>query len=344
MLQGMLKPKTQNMAPDVEDTRHADEQEFLRSSSESLNGLEKIRLEKFKIYMFRKKIAVPLGVVLTPVLGYIDYLLLALQSGKDDQFAGVTAMVLGGLYTWVITPKLQYTRSYKQKMLPEIARLFGNFSYVLNGKIDAGLMAGSKILPRYDRYTGEDYFEGVYQGVNIKFCEVKFMERRKSGKNSKYVTVFKGLAILLDMKGKRFYGHTVVDRDKGRILSWFKQKSSQLKPANLVDPEFEKIFDVYTSDQVEARYLIDPVMIERIKGLQAEYEGESLTAAFYENRMLILIQSKRNHFEPADIHIPATDPQSVLGLKREIGQILGVIDQLNLYDPVKAHQDAQLNS
>ena len=339
MLQAFFRPKT-DTGPDITDNRSADDHLFLEKSRIHLEALEIVRQEKFKSYQARKKIAVPVVTILTPIIGYIDYWLLLLQSSSDDKGAGLTVAFLGAVYWWVTDPKRQYAKAYKQKMLPEIARLFGNFQYQLNGQIPVSTMQASGILPRHDVYKAEDYFSGTYQGVAIQFCEMEFKQRRKSGKNTTYVTVFKGLGIMLDLKTKRFYGHTILDRDKGKIASWFKEKSSKLKTANLVDPEFEKLFDVYTSDQVEARYLIDPVMIERIKGLQAEYEGESLVAAFYESRMLILIQSKHNHFEPADLQIPATDPRSVLNMKREIGEILSVIDRLSLYDPAKVHAQA----
>ena len=327
----------QSELPEVRDIRDAGDQAFLDESKAHLEELEIVRKAKYKIYQWRKKIAIPVAMVTMPITGFIDYWLLFLQRSSEDSGAGVTALAMGGLYAWVTHPKRQYTNAYKNEILPKIAQLFGDFRYDLKGKIDVMKMRASKILPRHDRYKSEDYFVGFYKGVDIEFCEIELKQRRKSGKKTRYVTVFKGLAILLDMKSKRFYGHTMLDKDRGKMSEWFKQKSSNLKRANLVDPEFEKIFDVYTNDQVEARYLIDPVMMERLKGLQEEYKGESMTAAFYESQMLLLIQSKHNHFEPADISIPATDPRSILSMKKEIGEILSLIDRLSLYDPNEVH-------
>jgi len=52
------------------------------------------------------------------------------------------------------------------------------------------------------------------------------------------------------------------------------------------------------------------------------------------------VASRHNHFEPADLHIPASDPDSLLEMKREIGQILSIIDKLRLYDPHEIHESA----
>lgn len=337
MLQGFLRQKTANVQ-EVRDTRSESDESFLAQCRERLQGLETIRQEKFRAYKLRKGLAVPAAVILTPFFGFVDHWLIFLQNNNgNNNVGGLSIAFLGALYAWVTSPKRQYAKAYKVEMLPSLAQLFGDFTYLVNGQIPVEAMRPSKIMPKHDRYETEDYFEGTYKGVHIRFSEVDFKERRRSKNRTYYVSIFKGLAILLDMKTKRFYGHTILDKERNKIVEWFKEKSSNLKTANLVDPEFEKLFDVYTSDQVEARYLIDPAMIERIKGLQAEYEGESITAAFYESKMLILIRSKHNHFEPADISIPATDPVSVLGMKKEIGEILSVIDRLSLYDPAKVH-------
>ena len=158
-----------------------------------------------------------------------------------------------------------------------------------------------------------------------------------------YLSVFRGLAILINTRHKRFYGHTILDENKSKISEWFKEKTSKMQRAEMVDPEFEKLFDAYTTDQVEARYLIDPTMIERLKALYQEYDGEKMAAAFYDNKMLILIASNHNHFEPAHLYIPASDPVSILSMKQEIGQILSIIDRLSLYDPNEVHKNKEPN-
>lgn len=332
--------------PEVTDIRNEDDIAFLEESKESLMQLEDVRQVKLKTFHFRKKIGIALATVLLPILGYTDYWLMFLRRAGDDSGAGISLLFLVFLYRWVTSPKRQYAKTYKQVVLPKIAQLFGNFSYKSKGRISADKMKPSKIFPSFDRYKSEDYFIGTYKGVDIEFSEIHLeTESRDSDGNRTYSTVFKGLAILLDMQSKKFYGHTFIDRDKGKITEWFKEKSSKMKRANLVDPEFEKLFDVYTNDQVEARYLIDPVMIERLKGVQDQYDGDAMTAAFYESKMLVLIKSSHNYFEPADLEIPATDPRSILQMKKEIGEILSLIDRLSLYDPQKVHEqnDAALN-
>lgn len=333
-----LEPSVETGSGEICDFRGMSDEEFLVKTKPDLDLLEKLRVVKYRVYQRRKKLAVPVCAVLLPITGYIDYLLLWLQRSSDDGGAGLTILVAGLIYGWVTQPKREYARGYKDKILPKLAKVFGEFIYLADGKISMDKLKPSKIIPSFDRYKTEDYFKGTYKGVEMEFSEVKLTEQRGSGKNRKTVTTFKGLFILLDMQSKKFLGHTTLQRNKSKISEWFKEKSSKMKRARMADPEFEKMFDAYTTDQVEARYLIDPLMIEDLKVLYEEYDGKGMSAAWYDSKMLVLISSSHNHFEPAKITIPATDPESVLNMKHEIGQILSIVDRLELYDPMKLEE------
>ncbi|MFN3700585.1 MAG: DUF3137 domain-containing protein [Alphaproteobacteria bacterium] len=327
--------------PEIKDLRDMDDESFLKRVKPDLDILESLREIKFKTYKLRKKLAVPVCAVLLPITGYIDYLLLWLQRGSDDGAAGLTVLIAGGIYWWVTQPKREYARAYKETILPKLAKVFGNFTFKIDGKIPMESLKPSQIMPSHDSYNSEDYFQGVYKGVEIEFSEIHLTEQQGSGKNRRTVTKFKGLAVLLKMQRKKFLGHTTLERNSSSIGEWFRQKSFSLKKARMADPEFEKLFDVYTNDQVEARYLVDPLMIENLKALYDEYSGKGMIAAWYESQMLVLVSSDHNHFEPASIKIPATDPQSVLNMKREIGQILSIIDRLDLFDPRAVEDEKQ---
>ena len=312
-------------------SKENDTQNFLEEVRPKLNQLEQTRLEKLRSFNWRKKIAVPVGVVITPILGFIDYWLLLLQRGNEDSAAGLTFVAIAALWWWVTKPKRDYTNAYKSKILPDIAQLFGDFNYDVKGKIPMAQMKPSKIIPNHNSYKSEDLFTGEYQGVGIKLAEIHLARKSKNSS----VTVFTGLAILLTHGVRKFYGHTIIVKDQNAVSGWLKKTLTNLKRANLVDPEFERIFDVYTNDQVEARYLLDPIIMENLKSLYEEYNGDKLFGSFYDDHILILVGSHEDHFEPAAIDVPATSEQSLLSMKREIGEILSIIDKLSLFDKRK---------
>ncbi len=328
----------------MDDIRRQSDEDFITSVQPQLAALEKIRQVRLKVYIWRRRIGIVAGTLLTPPCAFLDWMLLRWQAGNDDSAAGITVLMIGALYWWITQPKRQYAKAYKMNILPKIAQLFGDLHYDADGEIPMNILKPSKIVPQYNRYSSEDYFTGVYKGVNITLAEIELKQKRGSGKNSSTVTVFKGLAILIDLARQKFHGHTVLVENAAGIGQWFKKMTLDLKRANLVDPEFEKAFDVYTSDQVEARYLIDPVIIEEMKKMRDAYEAKSFSAAYFDNRVLVMLPApaRKNYFEPASIHVPATNPQSVLGMKHELGLVLNLVDRLDLFDPAAVQAQAPI--
>ena len=87
---------------------------------------------------------------------------------------------------------------------------------------------------------------------------------------------------------KNFLGQTVVLPDKGLFNL---KKIRGLKRVRLVDPVFEKMFEVYGTDQVEARYLLTPDFMQRLVDLEHAFKGKSIRFGFVENQLLIAIET-----------------------------------------------------
>lgn len=320
----------QDLEPGViYDIREQSDSENLQIADAEFQVIEELRGALFTDFKKRKKIALVLVPLLLALSLWAAISILQNMGSGGGFFLPILVISLAPM--WVYSPKRKYTKIYKKTFIPMVAKLFGNFTYELKGKIDEYILLPSKIMPEYDRYTSEDYFTGQYKNTQIQFSEIDLAIKKKNKNSTYYHSVFKGLAILFKNPNKRFYGHTIIDQNSSGMMEWFKEKAHGLKRANLVDPKFEKIYDVYTNDQVEARYLIHPLIIERLTDLSERYHGKKLTAAFYEDKFLILIASSHNHFEPARISMPATSTDSLFNLKKEIEDILAIGDQLELY-------------
>ena len=308
---------------------------FYAELKPALEKVEQVRHEKLASLERRKKIAWPVGAVLTLFCGRIDWFLFMFFKDSDDGFVGVTAVALGILYGWVTAPKREYIKQYKQDIMPRIAKAAAALMYNVKGSLAMETIKPSKIVPAYDKAVCEDGFTGCYKGTDINFCELKLTETQGSGKNRRTVTKFKGLVILLEMN-RKFLGHTILVRDQNSIGSWFTEKTSKMMRADLVDPAFEELFNVYTTDQVEARYLIDPVIMEKLTDMKDHYKGENITAAYFNSQMLIMVASAYNFFEPPDIYSHAIDMGAVQMLRSEVEQIVSIIDFLEMHDPKQA--------
>jgi len=187
---------------------------------------------------------------------------------------------------------------------------------------------GVKLVPSWDRSKFEDLVTGKRNGVDFELFEAHLEQRRQSSsKNSgpKWVTVFKGQCLRLDFH-KQFYGRTLVTRDRG-ILNRF-GGGGGLKRAALEDPRFEKIFEVYTSDQVESRFLLTPDLMQKLVDLEKTFHGGKLKCCFDDGEMLITVQGG-DLFEPGNMFTPLDNPARVRELLDDFVAVFDVIDAVN---------------
>lgn len=193
------------------------------------------------------------------------------------------------------------------------------------------------ILPQHDDAFTEDYVAGTYKDVPLNLFECHLTTTSDTGKSRRSVTNFRGLVITLDVP-KRFTGHTVVKRDKGAVGNWFgKQFSSALAPVKLEDPRFEHRYEVYGTDQIDARYLLNPAFMERLVELEdlfAQHQGGrcNIQCAFKDAKLQFVIPSNKQWFSTGSIFAPANFIDEINQILKEMDQLFAIIDVLKLDD------------
>ncbi len=96
---------------------------------------------------------------------------------------------------------------------------------------------------------------------------------------------FQGVVVSLPHHS-HFQGVTIMRRDMGRLNP---KHVEGLKRVGFASSEFEKIFEVYSDDQVEARYLITPDLMERLIAFSKDYLGRNLQCAFIRDKFHITV-------------------------------------------------------
>lgn len=290
-------------------------------------SFEKNRMAALDKASKRLHLALPLYLVVFALCGYVIY------SGIFDEVAPLiigNVILMGLLGVYVCMPLMHYKGEIKNTVFPEIIAFIGNYSYTPRISDKAGCYKEWDIIPSYDRERSEDHIQGEYKGVGIDLFETHLEDRRRdSDGDTSYVTVFDGVIICLDMH-KNFNGKTIVKKDAGKLLNWLGNKFSSLETVRLEDPEFEKIFEVYSSDQIEARYLLTTSFMERLLRLVEMLGGKGVTCSFYQSKLLMLIPTKKNMFEPGSVFEPETFIDDAKSLLREIHTIHQIIDTLKL--------------
>jgi hypothetical protein len=188
-----------------------------------------------------------------------------------------------------------------------------------------------RLVPSWDRASYEDRVVGERRGVPFELFEAHLEDERtttdsKGNTRTEWVTVFKG-QVMVFRAHKTFHGITMLLRDAG-IFNSLGGIGSDLKRARLEDPDFEKAFEVYTNDQVEARYLLTPDMLAKFTALEASLKGKNLTACYRDNQLFITVQNG-NLFEPKGIlNRPIDDPERAAELLADFGWLFRIIDDL----------------
>lgn len=209
---------------------------------------------------------------------------------------------LAGGGGWAYAPRAKAIKDTKRGINRAIAESLGlTFSDECEPGHGFELVKTYQMVPHFHRSTFEDMWCGDLSGRNFTLHEAHLQQRRQSGKRTHYVTVFRGAILTLEFD-RQFHGTTLVERNKKHRKLFGGQKESvtfeghQLDCADMVHPDFEDLFSVWTDDQVEARYLVHPRYIERLVEVERAFGGQNVRALFKGGELVVAIESG-NMFE-----------------------------------------------
>lgn len=226
------------------------------------------------------------------------------------------------------TPYTRYIKTVKNDIMVEFIKYFGGFSYRHGAGFDPREIQKSLIFPAYQTIEVDDCFEGIYQGVQVRVCEErlkKLVHRSKGG--TREVVLFKGVVVELTMN-KKFQGHTIVLKDAG-FLNRF-NKPSSMENVRLEDVVFEKNFEVYSTDQIEARYLLTTSFMERLVKLKKIFRGSQIQASFSDQKVLFAIDTGYDMFEAQSFFKPNMNKEKLQNVLEQFLMIFSIVDVLKL--------------
>ena len=61
----------------------------------------------------------------------------------------------------------------------------------------------------------------------------------------------------------------------------------------LEDPVFDKLFNVYSNDQIEARYLLTTTFMERLIEVEKAFGSQKIECSFYKQSLVMAIHLKK---------------------------------------------------
>lgn len=249
---------------------------------------------------------------------------------------GGAALIMG----WASGPLRKLRREVKLGLNTRLAAAYG-LSYAPEpahpARYDAFRDHG--LIPQADRKSFEDHFAGETHGAHFELYEAHLKQKRRTKNRTYYVTVFQGVLIRIAFP-RTIEGVTLVTRDQGifnALEGWVKKTFSgrKLERVGLVDPTFEKYFEVYATDQVMSRYLLTPSFMERLLKLEDTLSGKKIRCVFDEaladgdgEGELLIAADTGNRFEAGSMFSPLTDRARVEALHEEIALIGEIVETL----------------
>lgn len=103
-----------------------------------------------------------------------------------------------------------------------------------------------------------------------------------------------------------------------------------LNEIKLEDPEFNKKYRAYSSDEVEGRYLITPAFMERFNNVKTAFGAKKIKCSFYDEDLMFAITSSKNLFEIGNLFHSLNSPQAMTVFFEELVSILLLVDYFKL--------------
>lgn len=253
----------------------------------------------------------------------------------------------GAIYSYIHTEvSSDYRGEFKGLVLPELVKACtppgGDRELAYSGYdgISESEFRISNLFREPDRYKSEDLITGAIGDTAIRFSEVHAEYKQNSSKGgTRYYTIFHGLFFVADFN-KRFLSSTLVLPDTtesvlGRFGRSLQQLGTQLSFSSrelvqLEDPEFERLFAVYSTNQVEARYLLSPSLMHRLVDFRTRNNSE-ISLSFVAGQMVLAVPlgAGRGWLEPPSLLTPATS-QTLEACLDQLHLALGIVADFDL--------------
>lgn len=309
-----------------------------------LEELEADRKSRVKIIIRNTTIYLVSISVLIAIGLFINYQVYdVILDGEKDNVPFTISIILSIIGIFILFGmnrkiKSGYTGVYKDKIVSSIVRfVHKDLVYRAHDVISLDDFCKSDIFKqRPHKYFGDDYVSGRIDKTDIAFSEVHAKVKVSSGdedNREKWQDLFDGLFFKADFhkdfKGKYFVLPDFAEKSFGRLGKFFqKMNKTRGQLIHLEDPEFEKAFAVYGTDQVEGRYILSSNMMRRILEFKSRTRN-NIYISFVDSCVYIAIQYKRNLFEPK-FYSTAIDETKTSEYFMDLHLAVSIVEELNL--------------
>lgn len=307
------------------EVERLDEARFTREMEQLVQKAEDLRLKQMQNYRARKMLSSTCTIlfVLGGASGFGWFFLV-----QSNLLYAVASILIGALVPiltniWSEGPLKSYYKNYKSMFLPRLAKVVGNMRYSPSKGISAKTLARTGIIPPHKHYHAEDCFIGRYKNVKIILSEARLAKDENN-----IDLAFDGIFALMEINNNVFGGKTIITADEATSAL----ASQNLQAISLTQPNYAEKFNAYTSSPQELGSWLDKKLLKELSEMVSLFDNASLSAVFFNKKYIfVMIPYSIDMFEPSHISVPVSIRQHALQCKKEIEQLLSIIDVLELY-------------
>lgn len=265
------------------------------------------------------------GFVIAAVAIIAVLILLATKSLFTPLLLIIPLVLGGGIFGFISSSSTStYKSGFKSWVLPQLVAACAIetgsvLEYSQYKGIEEAEFNISGLFRKPDRYNSEDLIVGKIGATQVRFSEVHAEDRQtrtdsKGQSREEYHTIFQGLFFVADFN-KRFLSSTVILPDTmqslfGRLGQNMQELGTHFSAAHrelvrLEDPDFERAFVVYSTDPIEARYILSPALMQRLVDFRAHCKAD-IRILFFCGNMTVAIPLGVGWLEAPPLGTPLT--------------------------------------
>jgi hypothetical protein len=310
--------------------------ELMKTSEDFRQFYEDKLVPEFRRLEKKRRQTVTMLVAGTIVLAFVILLFLIwMQALNGIIFFGYFGFMISAfvLYPYLLK---RYARSFKPAVIGRIVRFVSKeLKYKPDGFVSTEEFAESGLFQTQSGqgYKGDDLVWGELGNVRIRFSEVEARTPNFWGEIRAPRVSFKGLFFIGEfnksLKGRTFVLPDISEKIFG-CLGRKAQEQNVLRGqlVKLEDPEFEKEFVVYGTDQIEPRYVLSTSLMRRILDFQKKCERK-IMLSFAASKVYVAIPFERDLFEPR-LFRTLLDFEPIAEYFEDLQLAIGIVEDLNL--------------
>lgn len=192
--------------------------------------------------------------------------------------------------------KIHITPYLATILLSKVSSKISNLEFIQNKGIPEKIFRDSDFVKSYVAYNSYNFTTGKIKDYDFIFSEIVVKNTTSTSGRTETAVIYKGIFGITDAKSESNIDLIIAPDVKNKFLNSLSDDVKKTFGANqqivrLENTEFERFFEVYCNDQIEARKIITLTFMENLVELKRRF-NKNITVIYRNNRIYFFIENK----------------------------------------------------